>query len=104
MPIRARPSSSSRIGGLRELLRGLVLPRRWLPFGECEGGIADDARLVSRGIARVAQVDELREKVPSPRAEREPVDRRCTAGLLVIERRVERKYRGRRAAVDLPRS
>src|ERR1700674_3206049 len=77
-----RPSSASCIDGLLELPCRDTLRR--LPR-EGNRGIADDARFFARGIAGVAQVEELRLEAMSASAEREAVDRRGAARLLVIE-------------------
>src|SRR5437588_5046614 len=77
-----RPSAASCIDGFldlpcRDTLRCLAR--------EGKRGIADDPRFFARGIAGVAQVEKLRLEAMPARAEREAVDRRGAARLLVIE-------------------
>ena len=93
-PIAARAiASSTRAAiGVRSLLRG----------GSCERErrVADDARRVARGVAGVAQVEQLGAQPAAARRHEQAVDRRRAACLLVVERRRQREDRLGGVAVD----
>ena len=91
---RTRDASSS---GAAEVSASVIGAFR---FGERERGITDDARLVARRVARIAQVEKLRRKPAPPRRQEEAVDRRRAARLLVIERRRERQDRVAGRAIE----
>src|ERR1019366_8429686 len=73
-----QPRPASRIDGLLEMSRRDAL-RRILRERKC--GVADHSRFFARGVARIAQVDELGREAMPPRAKREAVDRRGPARL-----------------------
>ena len=62
-----------------------------------ERRVADHARAVARGVARVAQVEQRRREAALLRAPQEAVDRRRAARLLVIERGRQREDGVRRS-------
>ena len=76
-------------------------------LAEREARVADDAPLVARGVARVAQVEEFGHEPAAARDFDEAHDRRRAAGLLVVQRGVEAQgspARWRRRSPARPRS
>src|SRR5262249_5052291 len=52
-------------------------------FIECERAIPDHSSAVTRGVAGIAQIEKLRRQSALPRSERQTIDRRAAACLLV---------------------
>ena len=70
-------------------------------FKKYERSVTDDARFVSRGVARIAQIQLLRLQSVFLRGQKQSIDRRRAAGLLMVDHRVEIAYPAGRLGVDL---
>ena len=71
-------------------------------FMKRKRSVADDPLLVPGGIARVARLDERGYETAPLRDRQQPADRRRTAGLLVIDARLQAQDRSRGGGVALP--
>src|SRR4029077_18055346 len=78
---------------LPRAIRSRTLPSTPLmtPLMENEGSIAHDPGRVSRGVGRVAQVEQLGGEAPPPRHLQQTVDRNRAARLAGVERSFERQ-------------
>jgi hypothetical protein len=56
---------------------------------EGEGAVTDDARAITGGVARIAQVDQLRLQSVPTGCQQQAIDRCRTTGLLMVDMRVE---------------